>query len=319
LTGGGAHPTIARVNLRALFVVAVMLWCARAVAEPTMAIAPFTTGETAPADLQRAFADELPRALAEAGFELVPPNQVDMKIGERPEFLRCRAAGCLAEEAAFLHVRRLLLPRLERAADGGFTVGVSLFDATQKRSIADAVDRCGAAGELHGKLQEMAQKLRADLARPGRLEVTAQPEASLIIDGQAKGSTPWAGDLPAGDHVVTLESGGSRVERDVSVAPGAMARVDVQLTAAPPTAPPSRRNPALRPLKFVTLVGGVLGVGAGAALLALDGRGACSPVSGQRQCPELYDTKLGGAIAVAGGGALVVTSVILFVLDRPRH
>lgn len=303
--------------MRAVSVV-VVVWAARAVADPTMAIAPFTTGETAPADLQRAFSDELPRALTEAGFGLVPPNVVDMKIGERPLFLQCRAGGCLAEEAAFLRVRRLVLPRLERAADGGFTIGISLYDATQKRSIADAVDRCGSAVEMRPKLQAMAAKLRAELSRPGRLEVTAQPDAALTVDGEAKGSTPWAGELTAGDHMVALESGGARVERDVSVAPGAVARVDVQLSAAAPS-PPSRRHPALRPLKFVALAGGLVAVGVGAALLALDGRGACSAVAGQRQCPELYDTKLGGAVAVAGGGALLVTSVILFVVDRPRR
>lgn len=285
--------------------------------EPATAIAPVTTGETAPAEVQRAFADELPRALGEAGFALLPPNEVDMKMAERPEFLQCRAAGCLAEEAAFLHVRRLFVPRLERAADGGFTVGVGLYDAAQKRTILDAVDRCGSAGELRTQLHAMATKMRADVSRPGRLEVTAQPGAALTIDGQPKGSTPWSGELAAGDHVVALEGAGARVERDVSVAPGALARVDVQLTAPPP--PPSRRHPALRPLKWVALVGGVLAAGAGGALLAIDGRAISSPSCGTRQCPDLYDTKVGGAVAVAGGGALIVTAVVLFAFDRPRR
>jgi hypothetical protein len=119
--------------------------------------------------------------------------------------------------------------------------------------------------------------------------------------------------------MVALESSGSRVERDVSVPPGATARVDIALTGAPPV--PSRRNPALRPLKWVTLVGGVLAVGAGAALMVLDGHGTCTTTPGQRQCPESYDTKTGGIVALAGGGALVVTSVVLFIADRggARH
>lgn len=296
----------------------MLLWAAlAAAAEPPTAIAPLTTGQSAPAELQRAFADGLPRALGDAGFEVMSPNEVDMRIGERPEFVQCRAGGCLAEEATYLRVRRLALPRLERGADGSFTVGVTLYDAAQKRAIADAVERVAGAGELAGKMQQMAQKLRAALARPGRLEVTAQPGALVTIDGQPRGATPWAGELEAGDHLVALESGGARVERDVSVAPGATARIDVALTAAPPP-PPPRRHPALRPLAWVSLAAGVVGVAVGAALLGVDGHGSCALKDGQRQCPELFDTRVGGAVTVAAGGALAVTSIILFAIDRRR-
>ncbi len=283
--------------------------------EMMMAIAPVTTGLGAPADVQQAFSEELPIALAASGFLLMPPNQVDMKVGERPEFIQCRAGGCLAEEAAFFKVDRLALPRLERTADGSFTVGITVYDAGQKKPICDGVARVGGAADMHEKLIALADKLRTDLSRPGRLEVTAEPAAALSVDGQGMGTTPWSGELPAGDHVVALESGGARVERDVNVAPGATARVDVSLSGAPV----ARRGDALKPLKWVTLVGGVLAVGAGAALIAVDGRGACSRAPNQLQCPDVYDTRTGGIVALAGGGALVVTSVILFVIDRPRR
>jgi hypothetical protein len=308
------------VALRVITVAVVLLSIGHRAAsarEPATAIAPVITGQSASADVQRAFSDELPRALGNAGFDLVPPNEVDMKIGERPEFLQCRAGPCLVEEAAFLRVGRLALPRLDRAPDGSYTIGISLYDATQKRPVCEAVDRVATAAELRDKLNVMAHKLRADLSRPGRLEVTATPAAALTVDGQAKGTTPWAGELPPGEHMLALESGGARLERDVSVPPGATARVDVALTAASP--PPARKSPALRPLKWITLVGGVLALGAGAGLMALDGRGTCTGAPGQRQCPESYDTKTGGIAALAGGGALVVSSAVLFIVDRPRR
>ena len=282
---------------------------------PLAAIAPMPTAQTVPPELQGAFADELPRVLSAAGFVLMPPNEVDMKVGERPELLQCRGGGCLAEEAAFLHVDRLILPRLERAPDGSFTVGVAVWDVGQRSVICEGVDRVAVAAELHDKLIIVIGRLRGELLRPGRLEITARPHAALSIDGQARGTTPWSGELAVGDHVIAFEAGGSRVERDVNVAPGVTARVDVTLAVAPP--PP--RSRALKPLKWVTLVGGLVAIGAGAALMALDGRGTCSRPSGQLQCPDVYDTKIGGAVALAGGGALVVTSVVLFVVDRPRH
>ncbi|HXU67954.1 MAG TPA: PEGA domain-containing protein [Polyangia bacterium] len=283
--------------------------------EQTAAIAPMPTAQTVPPELQAAFADELPRSLSLGGFKLMPPNEVDMKVGERPELLQCRSGGCLAEEAAFLKVDRLILPRLEPAPDGGFTIGVSVFDAGQKKILCEGVDRVSAPAELHDRLTVIVGRLRGELLRPGRLEVHAQPTAVVSVDGLAKGATPWTGELDPGDHVVALEAGGARVERDVNVAPGSTARVDVTLAVAPtPT-----HSRALRPLKWVTLVGGVLAVGAGAALVALDGHGTCTRVSGQVECPDVYDTRTGGYVAIGAGGALVVTSVILFVLDRPRR
>ncbi|MCU1278894.1 MAG: hypothetical protein JWM53_2440 [bacterium] len=318
MTGVVERPKIVGVRRGALTIGVVVLLVSSGVAgarELVTAIAPLTTGQTAPPELQQAFSDELPRLLAAAGFRLLPPNEVDMKIGERPEFLQCRGGGCLVEEAAFLKVDRLLLPRLERAADGGFTVGLTIWDAGQRKTIADGIDRVTVAAELHEKLAAICDKLHADLSRPGRLEVTAQPAAVITVDGEAKGSTPWSGELAAGDHLIALESGGARVERDVNVAPGATARVDVALTGQPPP----HRGHALRPLKWVTLVSGVLAVGAGAALVALDGRGTCSLAGGQRQCVDVYDTRTGGIAALAAGGALVATSVILFIIDRPRR
>jgi hypothetical protein len=285
--------------------------------QPTTAIAPITYGQTAPGEVQRAFSDELPRALTTAGFQLMPPNEVDMRVGERPELLQCRAGGCLAEEASFLRVGRLALPRLERAPEGGYNVGISLYDAAQKRILCDAVERAASAGEIRDKLHAMATKLRRDVSRPGRLEVTAHPDAVVSIDGEAKGKTPWAGELESGDHLVALEHAGDRVERDVNVAPGTTARVEVSLTAAAP--PPSGRSPVLGPLKWTALATGAVALGVGIGLVVIDGRGTCSTMAGQRQCPEVYDTRTGGIVAVAGGGALVATAIVLFVLDRPKR
>ena len=105
------------------------------------------------------------------------------------------------------------------------------------------------------------------------------------------------------------------------MAPGATARVEVALNLPPPSppSPPSPGRSVPGALKWLTLAGGVLAVGAGAALIALDGRGSCRLPDGQRQCANLYDTRTGGIVALAGGGALVVTSVILFVVHPPRH
>jgi hypothetical protein len=338
VASSGVAPTRTRIDSRAaarnsaavravLVATAVLLSCAVATAQgPRTAIAPVLTGQTCPAELQRALADELPRTLARAGFDLLPPNEVDMRIGERPEFLQCRAGGCLAEEASFLRVRRLAIPRLERADmnGGGFTVGMSIYDAGQKRVIADAVERVSgsnAAAQLRQGLQVIALRLHAELARPGRLEVRAQPAAAIFVDGVAKGKTPWAGDLPPGDHVVALESGDARVERDVEVSPAQTAHIDVSLLP-PPSAVSSAsvddrpRHRLLRPLAWSGLAVGVVAAAAGIAMLALDGHGTCSLAPGQRECRQLWDTQPAGIGLTAGGGALAIGSIVILATAK---
>ncbi|MFI5289146.1 MAG: PEGA domain-containing protein [Polyangia bacterium] len=296
-------------------VVLVLASGARA-GEPRAAIAPTTVGQTAPPELERAFQDELPRALTASGFSLVPQNEIDVRVSERPEVLRCTAGGCLAEEASLFHVDQLILPRLELPKmGGGVTVGLSLYDAAQKRSIAEAVTRCSActADRLRASVRAACAQLRASATAPGALEVaTSGGVARLSVDGAAKGATPWHGPLAAGDHVVVLEAGGARVERDVSIAPGQTARLDVPLEIQKPAAQVAR----FRVIKWITLAAGLAAAGAGAGVWAIDGRPTCTLSGTQRQCPNLYDTAPIGAALVGVGGALLVTSVVMIALDH---
>ena len=259
---------------------------------------------------------ELPRALAPAASQLVAPNEVDMKIGERPEFLQCRAGGCLAEEAAFLEVDRLILPRLERAPDGGFTVGVSVYDAGQKKIMCRRRRSRAPPPELHDRLTAIVGKLRAELARPGRArgQRRSRPPRSAST-GSPRARRRGRASSTAGDHVVALEVGRrarrARRQRRARRDGARRRRARGARAVAPPRCAASaqvgharrrRRSPSAPARRSSPL----------------DGRGTCTRTDGQRQCPDVYDTRTGGIVALAGGGALVVTSIVLFVVDRPR-
>lgn len=73
-----------------------------------------------------------------------------------------------------------------------------------------------------------------------------------------------------------------------------------------------------RVLKWVAAGVGVLAVGAGAALLALDGRPTCDLAMGQTLCPQQLATLPAGAALVAGGAAALGASAAFFVLDYKR-
>jgi hypothetical protein len=89
-------------------------------------------------------------------------------------------------------------------------------------------------------------------------------------------------------------------------------------TAAPPSA--DRRRRALpRWLEIGALVAGAAGVGVGAALLAIDGR--CpggGDVEDPDACPDLYDTKTGGIVAISVGGAVMSAGGVMLVVDEVR-
>jgi hypothetical protein len=241
--------------------------------EPRTAIAPISTPPSVSPDLTGVFIASVSQAAANAGFETVPANEIDMKVVERPDFLQCKAGSCLAAEAQYLGVSRLILPRLELHG-GGLQVSLALYDATKNKVVAEESDQCGAC---------TADKLRAFLL----------DEASRLSK-----------DLQSG------------------------AEHDVRVTLAPPTPPIApaplppveqrRRTSLLGVLKWVALGSGLVAIAVGAGIWSLDGRGTCSLQAPAVQCPQLYDTMPVGASLVGLGGALLATSVVLIIVDRPR-
>lgn len=92
----------------------------------------------------------------------------------------------------------------------------------------------------------------------------------------------------------------------------------------PPTGwengPPKRPPGPYRILKWVAAGAGLLAIGAGAALLAVDGRPyGCALAEGQALCPQQLNTIAGGAVGVGVGAALLGTSAAFFVLDYRRE
>jgi tetratricopeptide (TPR) repeat protein len=82
-----------------------------------------------------------------------------------------------------------------------------------------------------------------------------------------------------------------------------------------------RLSGAARPLRILKWAAGAAGLaalGVGAGLLAIHGRPLQSDECGDKLCPQQYDTLIGGATAVAVGGALLVGSAVMFGLDYKR-
>ncbi len=142
----------------------------------------------------------------------------------------------------------------------------------------------------HGRPALAATLVDAREGRPLRsARVTLEPEADA-----AAGVRQLARFI-AGDRA------GDQLQVSVSPLPGGQA--------------PAARTPGpWGPLKWASLGAAVAALGAGAALLAIDGNKACG-APGDVLCPENYDT-LGGGIALVAVGAVAAAGAgVFFYLD----
>lgn len=99
------------------------------------------------------------------------------------------------------------------------------------------------------------------------------------------------------------------------------------LTAGPKEPPPvgfgrdgglARSTNVYAIVKWTALGVGIAAAGAGAAMIALDGRGTCDLMMGQTLCPQQLATLPIGAALAAVGVAALGTSAAFFVLDHRR-
>jgi len=262
---------------RASAVALFCLWSSVARADERAALVPIAVGAGATSTLQRAFHREIISALLGAGFRLKSPNEVDLFVGDRPEFLACRDGACLYEEATFLGVRRLILPRFDRNPDDSYTIGVALYDANERRFIATSTLRCS--------------------------ECTVDRVKELI-----------------GMAAVRIRS--ESEEFDVAKTPATNAPASIATPTV--TAPVPPRSPLLRPFKWATLGIGLATTVAGITLMSLNNlclsdtppKTAANP---NPVCPIVLDGFGTGAPLFAVGGALLITSGVLFYFDRPPN
>jgi hypothetical protein len=148
-----------------------------------------------------------------------------------------------------------------------------------------------------------------------RLWVMVQPDdATIFVDDRALGVGSYNGMQPSGRRRVRVEREQYQsVEQTVDVGDGA-SRVYVSLQSEQGGASEGLLDELNRePWAWATTVTGVLLMGGGITLLALDGQATCS--GDVTLCPNVLDTAAGGATALAIGAASVMVGVTLFAWE----
>lgn len=187
-------------------------------------------------------------------------------------------------------------------------VGVVSVQATQS-----CID-CGVKRAL-GQLGDMVQELmRQGGSRPrGTIKVDSEPAgASVHVDGNPLGQTPYQRDAFVGPHRVSVsKSGYAKYDSAVTVEDGQTLTVTAPLQAV---ATPSAGGPT-RPtkiLKWVFLGAGLAAALAGGIVLGAGERQICNVGSG---CMASFNGRPAGIALLTLGGLSLVTSGGLFYYD----
>ena len=151
---------------------------------------------------------------------------------------------------------------------------------------------------------------RRPARRPQAVRPRQEPPTPAPSDAVAPTEVRAAPMIPNPPQEVEAQSPAPR-RSPVESAP---MQVTARLADPTPPATPLRRHP-LRAAKWVLLGSGLAMGAAGAGLWAVDSTPTCGLNPGDSRCPKLFDTLAGGVTLTVVGGAALVSSVVMFVLD----
>jgi hypothetical protein len=200
---------------------------------------------------------------------------------------------------------------------------LELLSADVSGGVMNRVDRnCAVCtiAEANDAMSKAAEALPEIAPTTVKVDIKSDPPgAAITIDGKAAGAAPLEAELAPGEHKVrAMMDGYSPSETDVVVAPqpdNAAQEVKLLLVAVKHAPPPvAAHHEKYGVWKWVAASGGVALLTLGIVLVAIDGDGTgCAP---GRPCKELYDTALGGVLAIGGGLVAGGASGWMFVQDR---
>lgn len=255
---------------------------------------------------------------------ILPPQRLSRALGAKPPSC-LQEAQCQAQVAKELGTRAVVRVRLDRAAG---TLHAEWFDVDGGGLAAQRERACGAC--QGGSLAQAMAALSGELLRDaqnhprGIVEIDSQPPgATVLLDGQARGVTPYQRALLAGSHALTValpgyadhhESLVVQGEKTLTVAVQLQPGVSQSLLLDPQRAAVRPKRPLWRFLVGGGLIASGLVVG-GLGVSALLRNGQCGDASDPPEgapCNYLYSTgPVGGGLSglslgLTVGGALVM-------------
>lgn len=254
------------------------------------------------------------QGMSEVGVGTVAADRLAAALRERPELADCVSPSCRKQLGAMTGAARFMTLRVA-ATGANFRMEFALYGGDGEEPVRRLSKPCDVCS-YEDVVQLVSWTARTLVGPPPRMdvEITSEPTgASVSIDGQETVQTPYRGKLPAGAHTLDASLLGHEP---------AQTRIEVKEDADGPQVFHLSLTtirivePAPRPYRYFKWAGVIAtagALGAGAGWLVVDGNGTCSD---RAVCPEIYDTRTPGFIALGAGAALGAFTVWMFVRDR---
>ncbi len=208
------------------------------------------------------------------------------------------------------------------AKNRDFILKLDLIDAKAGEVVLSEDETCEICGstELVTLLDSQGALLQTRLSAmgsgPAVLVLDTKPAGALVfIDGEVVGTTPLERPVLEGSHKIRVSLNGYVAEeRELTLVNGAREQLDLTLQRTP-------GNPKSRALGAAGLTGGLLLLGAGVALVAIDDteyKKTCTGagIDAEGNCQSLYGTGPLGSVLIGVGAVLGTIGVVALVRNR---
>lgn len=278
------------------------------------------SGDGAP-ELRKRLKVQIRNGLSKDGTKVVGLDETLEKLKSTPELISCSSTTCLEHISELTGAKRFVVAKVE-ARGAAYDIRLDLLTAEEEvtHSVSKSCAVCTIA-ELSEITLSAATSLLTDtpVALHSVLLVSTPLGASLTVDGLDVGSTPHTIELAAGSHRVVASMRGridGELEIEVKADSEAPQQFDLALIEAVEQQEVGRD---FGYWKWVAAGGAVGAIALGSALIAIDDDPTCSSaVQKVSQCEDVYDTFVGGAVAISVGVIAGGASAWMFWSGRER-
>jgi hypothetical protein len=263
----------------------------------------------------------LVEGLKAARFNVLSGDDLQKRLGADVATVTCRTPDCYPALAQKLRVAYLVVVTVGQH-ERNYGITLVLVRGRSGEKAAEVQERCDICGieEVGEKMglaaSSLRTKLEALMVGPARLTVRSSPPGAYVtLDGREIGQTPLEREVPGGQHTLRLRHRGHiAAERTVTLVPEIAETIDVTLIRAASTFPYAA-------VGWTALATGLAAIGAGAAMVAIDGREiSCAAASRDAfgHCPKVRNTRALGAALLGVGGALATGGGLFVWLASDR-
>lgn len=284
--------------------------------EPRLAVLPLRVEGTIDGETRERWTAGLRDGLLRGQAQLVDPAQVTPYLEGN-----CDRQSCydrVRANSGATHILRTTVVAKNR----DFILKLDLIDAKTGEVVLSEGETCEICGstELVTLLDSQGALLQTRLAAmgsgPAVLVLDTRPSGALVfIDGEVVGTTPLERPVLEGSHKIRVSLNGYVAEeRELTLVNGAREEVELSLQRTP-------GNPKSRALGAAGLAGGLVMLGAGIALVALDDapyKKTCvgDGVDAQGDCKSLYGTGPLGSVLIGVGAILGTIGTVALIRNR---